>query len=148
MDELRRNVNELAVVAAAIPEMRKDLKELVTSLRGENGNVGIVGRLSQVEQSLEESCVDYGIFKRQYNVDKKEQKDFINRKFDDLTQQFDRTNQERIEQHVKQLEKEKTAKEVDEKERRKDARNFRYAVAAIVITQVLGFLFGFLTLAN
>jgi len=140
MDELRSNVNDLAIAVSAIPEMKEDLKELVRALRGNNGNVGVIGRLKQVEDVVESTCMDYTEFKRMYNINRKEDKDFINHKFDTLTERIVRMNQERIDK----LEEEEDAREQDAREREQDARDrgkdfrkFFYGLGAGLIPQVV-----------
>ena len=56
---------ELKLAVAPVPEIQDDVKELVRAIKGNNGNVGLVARVAQVEKTVGDQCNDLGEFKRQ-----------------------------------------------------------------------------------
>ena len=127
---------ELKLAVAPVPEIQDDVKELVRAIKGNNGNVGLVARVAQVEKTVGDQCNDLSDFKRQYYVELKETRSFINQRFDQMFAEIQKMNKERIER----LEEEEDAREEDERASRKDLRNFWIGLGLGLIPQMVEYL--------
>jgi hypothetical protein len=127
---------ELKLAVSGVPEMKEDVKELVRALKGNNGTVGVIARLAQVEDTLASNCQDLTEFKKNYQSDRKETKDFFNHKFDEMFAQIQKMNQDRIDK----LEEEEDNREQDKRDKGKDWRKFWIGLGLGVVPQLIDWL--------
>jgi chemotaxis regulatin CheY-phosphate phosphatase CheZ len=139
-----REITQLTIATAFIPEMREDIKELVRAIKGNNGNLGISARLAQNEGVVADLNNRMNQFTHSCERHRKETNDIINDRFDKLLNQLNSVSNKKIDQLVEKGRiNEEEAREIRKDKRKfsfefkKDFLMFIYGVAAGVAFRVI-----------
>jgi hypothetical protein len=148
-ENMSRDITQLTIATANIPEMREDIKEIMRAIKGNNGNLGISARLAQTENAVVDLDRRMNHFSGSCERHRKETNDIINDRFDKLLDQLNSVSNKKIDQLVEKGRiNEDEAREIRKDERKfrfefkKDFRVFLYGVAAGVAFRVIELIIG------
>ena len=79
------DITNLLIITAAIPEIREELKELTRMLKGSNGKLGLVARLSEQERAMAYQRSQFEAFRNAHKEEHEKLHTLINDRLDELT---------------------------------------------------------------